>query len=102
MKDPLKPRDKVTQKMSRDGLIEVNETKETAERISRREQETDYTKQPEQPQDMAQQLHNQTSETAPLPPTPGIAPKHDTVTAERVMEHIGAAQTRQASKKAVR
>ena len=102
MKDPLKPRDKVTQKMSRDGLIEVNETKETAERISRREQETDYTKQPEQPQDMVQQLHNQTSETAPLPPTPGIAPKHDTVTAERVMEHIGAAQTRQASKKAVR
>ena len=88
--------------MTRDGLIEVNETKETAERISRREQETDYTKQPEQPQDMAQQLHNQTSETAPLPPTPGIAPKHDTVTAERVMEHIGAAQTRQASKKAVR
>ena len=41
MKDPLKPRDKITQKMSRDGLIEVNETKETAERISRREQETE-------------------------------------------------------------
>ena len=34
MKDPLKPRDKVTQKMSRDGLIEVNETKESIERIS--------------------------------------------------------------------
>lgn len=30
MKDPLKPRDKVTQKMSRDGLIEVNETKESS------------------------------------------------------------------------
>lgn len=102
MKDPLKPRDKVTQKMSRDGLIEVNETKETAERISRREQETDYTKQPEQPQDMTQQLHNQALENAPLPPTPGITPKHDTATAERVMDHIGAAQTRQASKKAVR
>ncbi|WP_147353082.1 hypothetical protein [Clostridium sp. AM46-21] len=42
MKDPLKPRDKITQKMSRDGLVEVNETKETAERISRREQETDF------------------------------------------------------------
>ena len=42
MKDPLKPRDKITQKMSHDGLIEVNETKETAERISRREQETDF------------------------------------------------------------
>ena len=48
MKDPLKPRDKITQKMSHDGLIEVNETKETAERISRREQETDFSKQPEQ------------------------------------------------------
>lgn len=101
MKDPLKPRDKVTQKMSRDGLIEVNETKETAERISRREQETDYTKQPEQPQDMTQQLHTQTPEAVPVP-SPGIYPKHDTATAERVMEHIGAAQTRQASKKAVR
>ena len=39
--------------MSRDGLIEVNETKETAQRISKREQEADYTKQPEQPQDAA-------------------------------------------------
>ena len=29
------PRDKITQKMTRDGLIEVNETKETAERVSR-------------------------------------------------------------------
>ena len=101
MKDPLKPRDKVTQKMSRDGLIEVNETKESIERISRREQETDYTKRPEQPQDMTQQLHNQTPDAVPVP-SPGIAPKHDTATAERVMEHIGAAQTRQASQKAVR
>ena len=101
MKDPLKPRDKVTQKMSRDGLIEVNETKESIKRISRREQETDYTKQPEQPQDMTQQLHNQTPDAVPVP-SPGIAPKHDTATAERVMEHIGAAQTRQAYKKAVR
>ena len=88
MKDPLKPRDKITQKMSRDGLIEVNETKETAERISRREQETDFSKQPEQAaQDTAAQL---------------TAPKTDTGKTERVMEHIGAAQTRQASKNAVR
>ena len=35
------PRDKITQKMTRDGLIEVNETKETAERVSRREQDAD-------------------------------------------------------------
>ena len=92
MKDPLKLRDKITQKMSRDGLIEVNETKETAERISRREQETDFSKQPEQAaQDTAAQLTS-----------PGTFPKNDTGKTERVMEHIGAAQTRQASKNAVR
>ena len=92
MKDPLKPRDKITQKMSRDGLIEVNETKETAERISRREQETDFSKQPEQAaQDTAAQLTS-----------PGTFPKNDTGKTERVIEHIGAAQTRQASKNAVR
>ena len=102
MKDPLKPRDKVTQKMSRDGLIEVNETKDTAERISKREQEADYTKQPEQPQDAAVQLSPETSTAAPLTPAPGFTPKPDTGKTERVMEHIGAAQTRQASKKAVR
>lgn len=92
MKDPLKPRDKITQKMSRDGLIEVNETKETAERISRREQEADFSKQPEQAaQDTAAQLTS-----------PGTFPKNDTGKTERVMEHIGAVQTRQASKNAVR
>ena len=92
MKDPLKSRDKITQKMSRDGLVEVNETKETAERISRREQETDFSKQPEQAaQDTAAQLTY-----------PGTFPKNDTGKTERVMEHIGAAQTRQASKNAVR
>ncbi len=92
MKDPLKPRDKITQKMSRDGLVEVNETKETAERISRREQETDFSKPPEQAaQDTAAQLTS-----------PGTFQKNDTGKTERVMEHIGAAQTRQASKNAVR
>lgn len=92
MKDPLKPRDKITQKMSRDGLIEVNETKETAERISRREQEADFSKQPEQAaQDTATQLTS-----------PGTFPKNDTGKTERVMEHIGAVQTRQVSKNAVR
>ena len=92
MKDPLKPRDKITQKMSRDGLVEVNETKETAERISRREQETDFSKQPEQAaQDTAAQLTS-----------PGTFPKNDTGKTERVMEYIGAAHIRQASKNAVR
>ena len=71
MKDPLKPRDKITQKMTRDGLVEVNETQQTAERISSREADSDFS----QP---------------------------DTATAERVMEHLDAAHTRKASKKAVK
>ncbi len=98
-----KPRDKITQKMTRDGAIEVNETKQTAERISKRELEADLQKSPEQQaaQDAAQ-LSPLTSDTVPLPLTPGNAPKSDTATAERVMEHIDAAHTRQASKKAVR
>ena len=99
----MKPRDKITQKMSRDGLIEVNETKDTAERISKREQEADYTKQPEQPQETAaQQINPVSPEAAPLPHTPGLPQRQDTAAAERVMGRVGAAQTRQASKKAAR
>ncbi len=41
-----KSRDKITQKMTRDGLIEVNETQQTAERISKREQDADFSKVP--------------------------------------------------------
>ncbi len=40
----LNPRDKITQKMTRDGLIEVNETQQTAERISSREQDSGFSK----------------------------------------------------------
>ena len=56
MKDPLKPRDKITQKMTRDGLVEVNETQQTAERISKRTQDADFQKSLEQQaaQDAAQ------------------------------------------------
>ena len=97
-----KSRDKITQKMTRDGLIEVNETQQTAERISKREQDADFQKSPEQQaaQD-GTQLQGVPSQTAPLPHAPGAAPARDTATAERVMEHIEAAQTRRASKKAV-
>ena len=48
MSKKLKPRDKITQKMSRDGLIEVNETAGPAELVSGREQDADFSKQPEQ------------------------------------------------------
>ena len=100
-----KSRDKITQKMTRDGLIEVNETQQTAERISKREQEADFQKSPEQPEQQAAQdgtqLQGVTSQTSPLPHAPGVAPARDTATAERVMEHIETAQTRRASKKTV-
>ena len=47
-----KPRDKITQKMTRDGLVEVNETRQTAERVSNRERDADFygKKEPEAPQ----------------------------------------------------
>ena len=98
-----KPRDKITQKMTRDGAIEVNETQQTAERISSREQDADLLKNPEQQaaQDAAQ-LQNIPSATAPLPHAPDFNRSKDTGAAERVMEHLDAAHTRQASKKAVR
>ena len=97
-----KPRDKITQKMTRDGAVEVNETKQTAERISKREQETDLLKTPEQQaaQDAAQ-LTTPIPEAAPFPSAPFTASKADTGTAERIMEHLDAAHTRKASKKAV-
>ncbi|MCB5535496.1 CHAP domain-containing protein [Dorea longicatena] len=89
--------------MTRDGLIEVNETQQTAERISKREQDADFQKSPEQQttQDRTQ-LQGLPSQTSPLPHAPGAAPARDTATADRVMEHIEAAQTRKSSKKAVR
>ncbi|WP_270270881.1 CHAP domain-containing protein [Enterocloster clostridioformis] len=88
--------------MTRDGLIEVNETKETAERVSRREQNADFAKQPQpQPTQDGAQLQG-VPQTAPLPHEPGAVPKSDTAAAERVMERVGAAQTRKASKKAAR
>ncbi|MFR3835866.1 MAG: CD1108 family mobile element protein, partial [Eubacterium sp.] len=61
----------ITQKMTRDGAVEVNETQQTAERISSREADSDFS----QP---------------------------DNAAAERVMEHLDAAHTRKANKKAVK
>lgn len=98
-----KARDKITQKMTRDGAIEVNEAQQTTERISQREQDADFQKTPEQQaaQDAAAQLDPITSDAAPLPRLPVTPAKGDAATAERVIEHIDGAQTRKASKKAV-
>ena len=106
-----KARDKITQKMTRDGAIEVNETKGTKKRISKRAREAVLQKTPEQQaaQD-AQAVQPMPGSTAPdisgsvppLPHAPGTEPEQDTGTAERVLEHIDGAHTRRASKKAAR
>ena len=66
MKDPLKPRDKITQKMTRDGAIAENQTTGDTERISKRTQDADFQKSPEQQaaQDAAQ-LQGAASPTSP-------------------------------------
>ena len=103
MNKKLKPRDKITQKMSRDGLIEVNETAGTAELVSGREQDADFSKQPEQAaQEAAQQLPHPSGGAAARPHTPELSPKRNDAAAERVLEHIDAAHTRAASKKAIK
>ena len=103
MSKKLKPRDKITQKMSRDGLIEVNETAGTAELVSGREQDANFSKKPEQAaQEAAQQLPHPSGGAAARPHTPELSPKRDDAAAERVLEHIDAAHTRAASKKAIK
>ena len=103
MSKKLKPRDKITQKMSRDGLNEVNETAGTAALVRGREQDADFSKKPEQAaQAAAQQLPHPSGGAAARPHSPELSPKRDDAAAERVLEHIDAAHTRKASKKAVR
>lgn len=95
----MKPRDKITQKMPRDGLVEVNEVQQTAARISKREQDADFQKNPEQQaaQDAAQ--FNPLSSGTPTPYAPGLAPKPDVGTAEQVFEHIDGRHTAKQQKR---
>lgn len=103
MKNPMKPRDKITQKMSRDGLIEQNQTTGEAERVSKREQEAALTKSPEQAaQEAAAQLTPLSSGNAALPHAPGMPAAADTNLTDWVIERVDAAHTRKASKKAAR
>lgn len=102
MKDELKPRDKITQKMTRDGAIAENQTTGETERISNRIRDADLQKTPEQQAAQDAMQLPPVSDTSPLPHAPGAAPKADPGKAERVMERLDAAHTRKASKKAVR
>ena len=106
-----KARDKITQKMSRDGAIEVNGATGKQKRISKRAREAALLKTPEQQaaQDAqaAQPIPGNPApdispNAPPLPHAPGTEAAQDTGTAERVLEHIDGAHTRRASKKAAR
>ena len=106
-----KARDKITQKMSRDGAIEVNAATGKQKRISKRAREAALLKTPEQQaaQDAqaAQPIPGNpapdiSGSAPPLPHAPGTEAEQDTGTAERVLEHIDGAHTRRASKKAAR
>lgn len=66
-----KARDKITQKMTRDGAIEVNESKGTKKRISKRAREAALLKTPEQ--QAAQDA--QAAQPVPGNPTPDISPQ---------------------------
>ena len=89
-----KARDKITQKMTRDGAIEVNESKGTKKRISKRAREAALLKTPEQQaaQDAqaAQPVPGNTTpdispNAPPLPHAPGTEAAQDTGAAERVL-----------------
>ena len=84
---PIKARDKITQKMSRDGLTEQNQTTGESELISKRIQDADFQKTPEQQaaQDAAQ-LQGAVSPSSPLPHAQELFSKPQDAAAERVME----------------
>ena len=90
--------------MTRNGAFEVNETKDTTQRISKRTQDADLQKTPEQQaaQDAAQQFSPVSVPGAAPPLAAAIPVKPDTAAAERVIEHLDAAHTRSASKKAAK
>jgi len=99
LKEPLKPRDKIVQKMTREGVIEINETKSEAKRISNRIRDADFQTAPEQPPQEAEPSSAASVSSTPTAYT--APPKQNTGTAERVFERLDAGHTRSASKKAV-
>ena len=98
-----KPRDKITHKMTRDGLFAENQATGEAERISKREQEAELLKTPEpQAAQDAQQLNPLSRDASPLPHATDIPTPQNGDLAERVLNRADAEHTRKASKKAVK
>lgn len=97
----LKNKDKVVQKMSRDGLTEQNQTTGEQRRISSREREADFTKQtaPEEPP-----LSSDPAGQAKAPAQPFSrsekSPEHQAAI-NRLLERAQAAKTRKESKAAI-
>mgnify|MGYP003276820159 CR=1 FL=1 len=96
--------------MTREGAVEVNAAGKKR-RISKRIRDADLAKReaaPQQPEQAAQEAPGGTAspplspDVPPLPHAPGAEREQDTAAAERIMEHLGGAHTRAASKKAVR
>ena len=102
MKNPLKARDKITQKMTRDGLFEENQSTGKTERISKREAAFQKTPEQQAAQDAAQLTPSLSSDTSPLPHAPYIPIAGSSNTADRVINRVDAEHTRRASKKAAR
>ena len=76
MKDPLKPRDKITQKMTRDGAITENQTTGETERISKRTQDAELQKTPENRQHRTQRSYKvQLPRLLPCPMCRELPPK---------------------------
>ncbi len=104
-----KAREKVTQKMTREGAVEVNAATGKKKRISKRIRDADFakTEAPQPPEQAAQTIPGgaapaPTAAAPPLPHAPGAEREQDTAAAERVLERIDGARTRKASKKAAR
>ena len=82
-----KARDKITQKMTRDGAVEINETRGTKKRISKRARDAALKKTPEQqaaqdiqalPPTPGSTAPEQSPNAPPLPHSPGTEPEQDT------------------------
>lgn len=92
----LNPRDKITQRMTRDGLIEENQATGDAESVSERDAEQDLS-----PQQPAPQPLIQPDGKAP-PPAPELPRSSGGGIAERVFERMDAEHDRHQSKRAAK
>lgn len=91
----LKPRDKITQRMTRDGLIEENQTTGDVESVSEREAETDLS------QHTATQPFIHPDAAAP-PLVPELPRPTGDGTAEKIIERVDTEHSRHKSKRAAR